>query len=266
MTGGKLGDYLPGNLADWERTADWYERRHARALRKYRGKAWGLFRIPEQRLRLLGEVRGNDVLELGCGAASWSIALTRDGANVVGLDFSPARLAQARQSMKRARLEFPLVEARADRIPFPDRHFDLVLSDYGATTFSDPRRTIPEVARVLKAGGALVFAHASPFRSVAQEWKTGQLRRRFVRGYFETERLRFGASTEFQLGYAEWFRLFSASGLVVERLEEPRAPTRGQSSYLSASDQAWARRWPVESIWKVRRRELPRNRGGPEVR
>jgi len=36
--------------------------------------------IPESRLKVLGEVAGKDVLDLGCGAAQWSIALARRGA------------------------------------------------------------------------------------------------------------------------------------------------------------------------------------------
>ena len=257
MTERKRPEYSRRNLAAWERAARWYENRHARALRKYHGKAWGTFRVPERKIRLLDEVRGKEVLELGCGAAGWSIALTRDGAHAVGLDFSRARLAQARRMMKRAHLTFPLIRASAERIPYPDGHFDLVLSDYGATTFADPYRTIPEVARVLRHGGALIFAHASSFRSVAHDPRADRLRRTLVRAYFGMHALRADDSTEFQHPYSEWIRLFASSGPVVERLEEPRAPTSWRSSYLTARDQAWSRRWPSDSIWKLRKVTLP---------
>ena len=49
---------------------------------------WGLWQIPESELGILGDVAGKDVLELGCGAAQWSILLARQGARVVGLDNS----------------------------------------------------------------------------------------------------------------------------------------------------------------------------------
>ena len=252
-TDGERPEYSRRNLISWEREAESYEVRHSRALRKHGGKAWGMFRVPERTLRLLDGIRGKRVLELGCGAASWSIALARDGARVVGIDFSPTRLAQARRNMDRAHVNFPLVRARAERIPYPDGRFDLVLSDYGATTFTDPYRTIPESARVLHSGGALIFAHASPFGTVARDLRADRLRRTLARPYFGMHAIRTPDSTEFQLPYSEWIRLFSASGLVVERLEEPRAPSSWRTSYLSASDQAWARRWPVESIWKLRK-------------
>jgi len=40
--------------------------------------------IPESELNVLGDVRDKDVLEFGCGAARWSIALSRLGARCVG--------------------------------------------------------------------------------------------------------------------------------------------------------------------------------------
>jgi ubiquinone/menaquinone biosynthesis C-methylase UbiE len=260
---GSRPSYAKRNLRSWERTARWYERHHAASLRRDHGAAWGVFRVPEQRLRLLDDVRGTDALELGCGAGWWSIALARSGARVVGLDFSAARLAQARERMRRAHVDFPLVRARAERIPYPDRRFDLVLSDYGATTFSDPYRTIPEVSRVLRRGGSFVFAHASPFRTVVEDVRTARITRHLVRDAFGLRALDRRDSIEFQLTYAEWIRLFSESGLAVERLVEPIAPRRRQSSYLSKADQEWARHWPIESIWKLRSVGARRARARP---
>ena len=54
-----------------------------------------MWRIPEAELGVLGEVAGRDVLEYGCGAAQWSIALAGRGARVVGLDQSVNQLAHA---------------------------------------------------------------------------------------------------------------------------------------------------------------------------
>ena len=243
--------YLELNRKDWERTAQWYENRHRRTLERERGKAWGTFRIPERRLNLLGKVRGKRVLELGCGAADWSIALAREGARVVGLDFSETRLSQARDRVRRAAVHVSLVEANAESIPYPDAYFDIVLSDYGATTFADPGRTVSEVGRVLRSGGIFVFAHASPFRSVTEDFEAGRLQRTLVRDYFGLRRLRAPESVEFQLPYGEWVRLFVACGLRVDRLIEPQAPRSPQSSYFSPRDQRWAQHWPVESIWRL---------------
>ncbi|HXW67399.1 MAG TPA: class I SAM-dependent methyltransferase [Thermoplasmata archaeon] len=256
-------DSARSNLASWERTAERYERRHAHALGRDGGEAWGLFRIPEHTLRMVGPVRGRDVLELGCGAAWWSIALARRGARVIGVDFSPVRLSQASARVRSAGRSVALVRARAERLPCADASFDLVLSDYGATTFADPRRTIPEAARVLRPGGHLVFAHASPWRSVCESPRSGRPTQRLVRPYFGIHALRTPGSTEFQLTYGEWIDLFRASGLSVERLVEPSAVGARQSTYVSRAGQRWARRWPIETIWKLVRLPGPTGRRRP---
>ena len=58
----------------------------------------------------------------------------------------------------------------------------------------------------------------------------------------------------FQLPYGEWIRLFSANELVVEDLIEDQPPVTATSTY-DVAPLKWARRWPAETLWKVRRRQ-----------
>ena len=104
----------------WEASSDSYEERHALALSGEKAMAWGMWRIPEEELQVLGDVVGKDILELGCGAARWSIALAQSGARPVGLDFSSQQLKHARQLMEEAGVDFPLIEASAEDVPLPD--------------------------------------------------------------------------------------------------------------------------------------------------
>ena len=105
--------------------------------------------------------RGKDVLEFGCGAAQWSIALAKRGARPVGLDLSDRQLEHARRLMAEAGVDFPLVHASAESVPLPDASFDIVFCDHGAMTFADPYRTVPEAARLLRPGGLFAFNHGS---------------------------------------------------------------------------------------------------------
>jgi hypothetical protein len=57
----------------------------------------------------------------------------------------------------------------------------------------------------------------------------------------------------FQLPYGEWIALFRQNGLAVESLIELRPPPDAVSSYRSIEDREWARRWPMEQIWRLRR-------------
>jgi SAM-dependent methyltransferase len=215
--------------------------------------AWGLWRVPESRLRALGNPRGRDTLEVGCGAARWSIALAGRGARAVGLDFSSEQLAHAAALNRRARHRVRLVRGDAERLPFGSATFDLVFCDWGALTFCDPYRTIPEASRVLRPGGRLVFATSSPFRSVSQHRRSDRMHRGLLYDYFDLHRIRYPGEVNFQLPYGEWVRLFSENGFVVESLNETRPRPGDRSAYLNRSESAWARRWPLEAIWQVRK-------------
>jgi len=60
-------------------------------------------------------------------------------------------------------------------------------------------------------------------------------------------------SVEFDLPVGEWIRLFRANGFLIEALIELRAPEGGTSRVTFVTAE-WARRWPSEEIWRVRKR------------
>jgi len=245
--------HIRRNRAVWDRQSIGYDRRHASSLGGRHATSWGVFRWPERRLALLGPVRGRRVLELGCGAARWSIALARQGAHATGIDLSASQLARARELVAAARVRLPLVRGSAERLPFRAETFDIVFCDWGALTFTDPSRSLPEAARVLRRGGRLVFATASPFRFPTYEARRDRQARRLVRPYFGVHRVEFpgDSAVEFHPPYGVWVDLFRRNGLRVERLLETRPTRAPRSSYLSRADLDWARSWPLEAIWKL---------------
>ncbi len=248
-----LSAHARRNRAMWEKTSDDYEARNAEALSGDRALAWGLWRVPETELQILGEVVGLDVLEFGCGAARWSIALAGRGARPVGLDLSPRQLTHARRLMAEADVDFPLVEASAEAAPLADSGFDIVFCDWGAMSFCDPYRTVPETARLLRPGGLLAFATGTPLAAVCDDSVEERMHRHLVHDYFGMHEFDWGDQVVFQLPYGEWIRLFRRNGLLVEDLIETQ-PAEGMSStYLDADQTEWARHWPMENIWRVRK-------------
>ncbi len=248
-----LSEHARKNRAMWESSSDSYEQHHALALSGEKAMAWGMWRIPEEELHVLGEVAGKDILELGCGAARWSIALAQGGARPVSLDFSLQQLQHARRLMEEAGVDFPLIEASAEDVPLPDASFDIVFCDWGAMTFCDPQRTVPEAARLLRRDGLFAFASATPIQFLCQDVKTDKLTDHLVNDYFGMRCLEWEDEVDFQLTYGEWIRLFRRSGFVVEDLLEPQPPEGVTSTYRDESETAWARRWPIENIWKLRK-------------
>lgn len=272
---GQLSAHAEHNRRVWDEQSDGYQERHGGQLADSGGAAWGLWQVPESQLRVLGDVRGRDLLELGCGAAQWSIALAAAGARVTALDNSARQLEHARELMTRAGVEFPLVHASAEATPFEDACFDIVFCDYGAMTFADPHSTVPEAARLLRGGGLLAFSSHTPI--VELTWETG------AQGPADALRCDYwsmhaieepGEPTSFQLPYGQWIRLFREHGLLVEDLIELRPTEDAPSSYRDERAREWARRWPMEHIWRLRRRVqrseserwLPSTRGGRNIR
>lgn len=246
------------NREVWNRQSDEYQATHGPQLAASGGLAWGVWQLPEAELQVLGDVREKDVLELGCGAAQWSIALHGVGARVTGLDFSERQLEHARRLMAEAGVEFPLVHGSAEATPFAAESFDVVFCDYGAMTFCDPYLTVPETARILRPGGLLAFTALTPVADLAWPLSDEHPGRELVLDYWDLHRLEApGEAINFQLRYGEWIELFMASGFAVESLLEPRPPADAQSTYRNATDLEWARRWPMEHIWRVRRSVAP---------
>ena len=61
------------------------------------------------------------------------------------------------------------------------------------------------------------------------------------------------ASVEWQLTYGDWIRLFRASGFEVEDLIELRPSLEATTTYDDYASKEWARAFPSEHIWKVRK-------------
>ncbi len=243
------------NRTFWDDYADTYQADHGPQLGIH-GSAWGVWQIPEAELGILGDVADRDVLELGCGAAQWSIALARRGARVIGLDLSERQLDHAAAAIEAAGVDVALIQGDAERVPLPDESMDVVFCDHGAMVFADPMVTVPEVARLLRDGGLLAFSMHTPLAEVC--WPVGHAEpiERLVNPYFGMHRVDLGDSghAEFQLPFGEWVRLFVRSGFVIEDLVELQPAADATSTYQSAAGHTWARRWPLEHIWKVRRR------------
>jgi SAM-dependent methyltransferase len=148
----------------WDTDADSYQAAHGAFL----GPAdfvWSPERLRESDVHLLGEVTGNVVLEVGCGAAMCSRWLAKAGARPVAFDVSAGMLRHARDGTTQTGIEVPLVQADAQFLPFASAVFDVAFTAFGAVAFvADSARVMREVARVLRPGGRWVFATTHPLR------------------------------------------------------------------------------------------------------
>lgn len=152
------------NRREWDGYADEYQATHGAFLRDV-GFVWGPEGVDEADLRVLGDVTGRDVLEVGCGAAQCARWLVSRGARAVGLDLSERQLQHARRIDEDTGLVVPVVAGTATVLPFADASFDVVFSSFGALQFVlDAGRAVREAARVLRPGGTFAFSVTHPVR------------------------------------------------------------------------------------------------------
>lgn len=136
------------------------------AFRNFERTAWGALpesyeahfgfltrQAAEPLLDAVGTAEGTRLLEVACGTGHVSAAASARGARVVGTDFVPGMVAEARQ-------RYPHIDFRegdAEALPFPDASFDAVVCSFGVLHFPHPDKAVAEAHRVLATGGRYAF-------------------------------------------------------------------------------------------------------------
>jgi len=250
-----MDDSIARNRALWEADAGrWVEPGRRRWARDE--PCWGIWNIPESELRLVDDVAGADVVELGCGTAYVSAWLARRGARPIGVDPTTAQLLTARRLQEEFDLRFPLVQAAGEHVPLRSSSFDLVISEYGAAIWADPYHWIPEAARLLRSGGDLVFlGNASLFTMCLPDDEQLAAGPALLRPQFGMHRVEWPdtVGVEFHLSHGDMIRLLGSSGLDVIDLLELRPGPDATTTFPYVTLE-WARKWPTEEVWVARRR------------
>ncbi len=133
-------------------------------------EGWALFvplealtTIPAAKLVKFAQVApGHRVLDVACGTGVVAVTAARRGAEVSGLDLTPALLERARHNATVAAVDIDFVEGDAEALPYPDASFDVVLSQFGHMFAPRPAVAVREMLRVLKTGGRIAFSTWPP--------------------------------------------------------------------------------------------------------
>lgn len=117
----------------------------------------GLHRRWKRRLVRLARLRpGDRALDLCCGTGDVAFALAQTGAEVTGLDFSPAMLEVARARAERQTGRVTFLPSDTLHLPFADNAFDAVTISYGLRNLADFEAGLAEMQRVARPGGRLL--------------------------------------------------------------------------------------------------------------
>lgn len=122
------------------------------------------------RVATQADLRGKRVLEVGCGHGGAASYLTRTlrPASYTGLDLNPAAVAFCQRRHQLPGVDF--VRGDAEKLPFPDQSFDVVINVESSAAYPHFSRFLTEVARVLRQGGHFLYTDLRP-RSGITEWE-----------------------------------------------------------------------------------------------
>lgn len=127
-------------------------------------QSFGLHRYWKRRVvELSGARPGLRALDVCCGTGDLALALARQGAEVVGVDFSERMLEEAvkksqrnPKSEARGVLRLNFVQGDAQKLPFSNNSFDIVTVGYGLRNLASWETGLREMMRVARPGGRLL--------------------------------------------------------------------------------------------------------------
>ncbi|QGG96880.1 class I SAM-dependent methyltransferase [Actinomarinicola tropica] len=210
----------------------------------------------ESQLRLLGDLQGKRVLQLGAGEGHTTVALHRHGARVIVVEPSESRLASARRLFDREDLKVEVLPVDlADLAGVRAESIDLALSVHALAEVDDLPRLFRQVHRVLRPEHPFVFSLPHPAFAMIEPGSDEPLRVR--RAYWDESPRRWaaggheGADRSHTIG--QLFTGLTRSNFRVDTLHEPEPPSQGARSPLWSDAMRWV---PSTLVVRARKQGL----------
>jgi ubiquinone/menaquinone biosynthesis C-methylase UbiE len=184
----------------------------------------------ESELKLLGNVKNKEVLEIGCGGGQNAIVLSKWGAKSTGLDISEEQIKYARKLARKERVKVRFYVGNfEDLSKFHDESFDIVLSSFAIGYGENLSKTFQEASRVLRKTGLFVFCDVHPVANRGRAIRYGKTRVWKMGNYFDRRRCLWTWKVEegvaefhgYQRTIQDYFDLLVTADFIVERILEP---------------------------------------------
>ncbi|MCL4373584.1 MAG: class I SAM-dependent methyltransferase [Candidatus Marsarchaeota archaeon] len=163
--------------------------------------------------KMIGNVKGNSVLCIGCGNGDECEYIRKKGARrVVGIDLSKSMIRTAKSKHKG--IEFYAMSVA--KLSFKDNEFGMLYSDLVMHYMSDRGPAMKEAYRVLKPNGRFVFSDIHPIHDMLERKEEGNTKQALF-GYIRKGRKYRFIGNYFSHGVrgSEWFK-----GYVVKSYKE----------------------------------------------
>jgi SAM-dependent methyltransferase len=142
--------------------AAWWGQRQVWAAGDYAQVGARIVLVSELLCEAVDPRAGQRVLDVATGTGNAALAAARRSCEVTGLDYVPALLDRAGRRAAAEGLPVTFLEGDAEKLPFADRSFDVVLSAFGVMFARDAERATRELLRVCRPGGKIGLASWRP--------------------------------------------------------------------------------------------------------
>lgn len=203
--------------------------------------------VDESRLRLLGDLSGKRVLQLGSHDGRTAIALHRRGARVIAVEPVPERIAASRWAFEQTETHLELLSNDlADLAAVRADSIDLAISIYSLGEVDDLGRVFRQVHRVLRQEAPLVFSLPHPAYSMIDP--TGDEPLRIRRSYWDDTARQWStgepsdgghSGTDHAHSVGDLFTQLSRTNFRVDTLLEPEPDAQGVRSPLWSDTMRW---------------------------
>lgn len=213
----------------------------------------------EDTLKLLGNLRGKKVIEIGCGGAQCGIAMAKKGAKVTGIDQSEEQLKFAKQLAEKNKVKINLIQGSFQNLSkLKSNNYDLAFSAFAFQYSPDIKKVFKQVHRILKKKGLFVFSLDHPFFDIINT-KTLKIEKSYFETGKYTEKMSEGPDLIlYSHKISDLFNALVESGFEVEKIVEP-------DSRIKYKDDPWYGLWeyylpkkmklvPPTIIFKARKR------------
>ena len=177
----------------------------------------------ESKLKLLGNIKNKNILEIGCGGAQNSVCFAKHGAKVKAIDISKDQIEFAKDLAKKHKVKIDFyVRDIKTLTPIKSSSQDIVFSAFALLYVDDLKKCFNEVNRVLKKKGLFVFALDHPFfRTISS--KNLKIKQSYFKTGKHTEDFGdYGKFVMFNHTVSEIFNTLLGAGFEVTQMLEPK--------------------------------------------
>ncbi len=175
----------------------------------------------EDKLKLLGNLRGKKVVEIGCGGAQCGIAMAKKGAKVTGMDQSEEQLKFAKNLAEKNKVKIKFIQGSfQDLRKLKSNHYDIAFSAFAFQYSPNLLHLFKQVKRILKKRGIFIFSLDHPFFDIINP-KTLKAQKSYFKTGRYAEKNKGADFVAYHHTVSELFNLLVEAGFIVEKIIEP---------------------------------------------